>query len=172
MRHSRRPSFTEGTRVWSWMVLKTQPNILAACRSLPCLAKFALLKGNLIFSKSEGAFVSTKQRFSFASCKLQVIFKGPIYRASPSDAPKNHVLRFISGHVDHDQPARSLLWRRLHQGCTCSGTCCSAQSSPGPESAFKNHERCMVRKMLTGEFGQSQFAKYDLKIEAWNITLI
>ena len=24
MRHSRRPSFTEGTRVWSWMVLKTR----------------------------------------------------------------------------------------------------------------------------------------------------
>lgn len=36
----------------------------------------SLIKGNLIFSKSEGTFVPTKQRFSFASCKLQVIFKG------------------------------------------------------------------------------------------------
>lgn len=81
-----------------------------AWQNLHCFTASCLfIKGNLIFSKSEGAFVSTKQRFSFASCKLQVIFKGPIYRASPSDAPKNHVLRFISGHVDHDQPARSLL---------------------------------------------------------------
>ena len=42
---------------------------------LHCFLLF-LIKGNLIFSKSEGTFVSTKQRFSFASCKLQVIFKG------------------------------------------------------------------------------------------------